>query len=104
MPEGDFGASEGRPGSGEELRSLAGNQSIGTAFGRQLLIAGERIWKGDAVAIPTRREAGVDGLLPLNLFKMLYISNSAGYVSFAKNSVAGRLTRGEFGDSLTPSY
>jgi hypothetical protein len=48
-----------------QLRTIAGSQQIGMASRKRLIIEGRRIWDGDAVAIPNRPEAGVDGLLPL---------------------------------------
>ena len=75
-----------RPDSGagfkRELRTIAGSQQIGLAFSKPLVIEGRKISDGDAVAIPNRPEPGVDGLLPLNLFRAIYVSNSEGYVVF----------------------
>jgi len=65
-----------------ELRTVAGSQKVGMVSGKALVIEGRRIWNGDAVAIPNRLEAGLDGLLPLGLFKTIYICNSEGYVVF----------------------
>lgn len=65
-----------------ELRTVAGSQQIGVAFSKPLTIDGRRIWRGDAVALPNRTEPGVDGLLPLSLFKAVYVCNSEGYVVF----------------------
>jgi hypothetical protein len=47
-----------------------------------LVIEAQRIWHGDAVVIPSRPELGVDGLLPLSLFKAIYVCNSESYVIF----------------------
>jgi hypothetical protein len=63
-----------------ELRTVAGSQQVGTVSGKPLVIEGRKISHGDAVAIPIRPEAGVDGLLPLSLFKTIYVCNSEGYV------------------------
>jgi hypothetical protein len=75
-----------RPDSGtdlkSELRTVAGSQKIGLVSGKPLVIEGRKIWDGDAVAIPSRPEQGVDGLLPLSLFKSIYVCNSEGYVVF----------------------
>ena len=65
-----------------ELRSLAGSQQVGMASNKALAIGGLKIWSGDAVAIPNQPEPGVDGLLPLRLFKTIYVCNSEGYVIF----------------------
>ncbi len=45
-----------------------------------LAIDGRNIWSGDAVAIPEPDESGVAGLMPLGLFKAVYVSNSERYV------------------------
>lgn len=65
-----------------ELRTLAGSQQIGMVSSKPLAINGRKIRSGDAVAIPTRPEPGVDGLLPLGLFRTIYVCNSEGYVVF----------------------
>jgi hypothetical protein len=65
-----------------ELRTVAGSQKIGTVFSKPLVIEGHKIWEGEVLAIPNRPEAGIDGLLPLNLFKTIYVCNSEGYVIF----------------------
>jgi hypothetical protein len=49
--------------------------------GKPLIIEGRKISRGDAVAIPNRTP-GVDGLLPLSLFKAIYFCNSQRYVVF----------------------
>jgi hypothetical protein len=69
------------PGGNGEWRTLAGSQAVGFVS-RSLVIEGRTIWRGDAVAIHTRSEPGVDGLLPLSLFKAIYVCNSEGYVMF----------------------
>jgi hypothetical protein len=71
-------------GSGlmSELRTVTRSQQIGMVFSKQLVIEGRKIWTGDAIAIPSRPEPGVDGLLPLSLFKIIYVCNSAGYIVF----------------------
>jgi len=70
------------PGLKGELRTLAGSQQIGMVTSKPLAINGRKIWSGDAVAIPNRPEPGVDGLLPLGLFKTIFVCNSEGYVIF----------------------
>jgi len=64
-----------------ELRTATGSQKIGFVSGKPLMIEGRRISHGDGVALPNRTE-GVDGLLPVNLFKVIYFCNSEGYVIF----------------------
>jgi hypothetical protein len=65
-----------------ELRTLSGTQKIGLVSGKALVIEGRKIWDGEAVALPNRPEPGVDGLLPLGLFKTVYVCNSEGYLIF----------------------
>jgi hypothetical protein len=64
-----------------ELRTATGSQQIGMVSGKPLIIEGRKISRGDAVVIPNRTP-GVDGLLPLSLFKAIYFCNSQGYVVF----------------------
>jgi hypothetical protein len=64
-----------------ELRTATGSQQIGLVSGKPLIIEGRKISRGDGVAIPDRTP-GVDGLLPLSLFKAIYFCNSQGYVVF----------------------
>jgi hypothetical protein len=63
-----------------EMRTFTGSQKIGMAFRKLLTIEGRRIWQGAAVAIPNQPEPEVDGLLPLGLFRAIYVSNSEGYM------------------------
>ena len=63
------------------LRTVAGSQPVGMVFSR-LVIEGRNIWRGDAVAIPDRAQPGVAGLMPLRLFRTIYVCNSEGYVIF----------------------
>jgi len=73
-----------RPDSGSgragELKSIAGSQQIGIVSSKPLVIEGRKVWSGDALAMPSRTEPGVDGLVPLGLFKAIYVCNSEGYV------------------------
>jgi hypothetical protein len=75
-----------RPDAGgdfdRELRTVAGSQKIGLVSGKPLVIDSHKIWDGHAIAIPSRPEPGVDGLLPLHLFRSVYICNSEGYIVF----------------------
>jgi hypothetical protein len=64
-----------------ELRTATGSQQIGLVSGKPLVIEGRKISRGDAVAIPNRTP-GVNGPLPLSLFKAIYFCNSEGYVVF----------------------
>jgi hypothetical protein len=64
-----------------ELRTPTGSMQIGLVSGKPLVIEGRKISRGDAVTIPNRTP-GVDGLLPLSLFKAIYFCNSQGYIVF----------------------
>jgi Aspartyl protease len=70
------------PGRMGELQTFAGSQRSGLVAGKALIIEGRKIWIGDAVAMPSRTEPGVDGLMPLSLFKTVYVCNSEGYAIF----------------------
>ncbi len=63
------------------MRTVAGSQIAGVVFSR-LVIEGRNIWRGDALAIPRGAEPGVAGLMPLSLFRTVYVCNSEGYVVF----------------------
>jgi hypothetical protein len=65
-----------------ELKTFTGSRTIGTVFRKPLIIEGRRIWRGQAVAVPHSEESGVGGLLPLCLFKAIYVCNSEGYIVF----------------------
>ena len=71
------------PDGGErrEMLTLAGSTKVGTVASR-LAIEGHDIWRGSAVAMPDGTEPGVAGLLPLSLFRSIYVCNSEGYVVF----------------------
>jgi hypothetical protein len=75
QPDGDNDA-------GYELRTVAGVQRVCRVYGRPLLIGERRFASGEALGFPGRPEPGVDGLMPLSLFKAIYVSNSQGYVVF----------------------
>ena len=64
-----------------ELRTATGTQQIGLVTGKPLLIEGRKLSRGDAIAIPNRTP-GMDGLLPISVFKTIYFCNSKGYVVF----------------------
>ena len=71
------------PVSGElrEMLTVTGSQSVHMIASR-LMIAGRDIWRGDAVALPNQAERGVAGLMPLSIFKAVYVCNSERYVVF----------------------
>ncbi len=65
-----------------EWRTVAGSEQVGIVSGKQLMVGSRTMWRGDAVTLPSRPEPRVDGLLPLGLFKAIYVCNSEGYVVF----------------------
>ena len=71
------------PGSGGNsfVRTVAGSQAAGTVS-KSLIIEDKVLWRGDAVAMPKGGEPGVAGLLPLSMFKSIYVCNSEGYLIF----------------------
>jgi hypothetical protein len=56
---------------------------IGFAFNGELRTSC-KVWRGDGLAMPNRREPGADGLLLLVLFKAIIVCNSNGFV-FSSN-------------------
>ena len=66
-------------GARHDLRTVAGSQSVGMVAS-SLVIEGRNVWRGDAVAVPSPAEPGVAGLMPLSLFRTIYVCNSEGYV------------------------
>jgi hypothetical protein len=65
-----------------QLHTIAGSQFVGRVNSKPVLIAGRKVAGGEAIAIPTRPEPGVDGLMPLSLFRLISISNSERYIAF----------------------
>jgi hypothetical protein len=63
------------------LLTSTGSAPVGSAS-RKLIVAERRVWQGDAVTMSSRTEPGVAGLLPLSLFRSVYVSNSEGYAVF----------------------
>ncbi len=69
-------------GANESLiKTLAGSRAVGMVYSK-LIVEGRQIWRGNAVAIPDRFEPGVAGLMPLSLFRTIYVCNSEGFVVF----------------------
>lgn len=75
-----FGVEPGRD-SGDYYKSVTGSRFVGTVSSN-LAIEGRSLWHGDAVALPNRAEPGVAGLMPVSLFRAVYVSNSEGFVVF----------------------
>jgi hypothetical protein len=63
----------------QELVTVSGILKVGTVASR-IEINGYTVWHGDAVVIPNSPEGDADGLLPVQLFKSVYVSNSKRYV------------------------
>lgn len=63
-----------------DILTLAGASKAGAVPRKPLIIEGRIIQYGELVAAPGGNEAGVAGLLPVSLFKSVYICNSEGYV------------------------
>jgi hypothetical protein len=75
-----FGVGSGF-GQVRDMLTLAGSASV-RMISSKLAIAGKDVWRGDAVALPTRTEPGIAGLIPLSVFNSIYICNSERYVVF----------------------
>lgn len=61
------------------METVTGSQMGGIAT-RVLSIEGRSVWRGEAVTIPDRSEPGVAGLMPVSLFRGVYICNSESYL------------------------
>jgi hypothetical protein len=63
-------------------KTVSGSQDAGVVSGRSLRIDVRTIWQGEAVAVPRPQqgEADIAGLLPLSVFKTVYVCNSDGYM------------------------
>ena len=70
---------QSRGGDTGTIKTFTGSQAIGTAS-RKLVLQGRDIWHGDAVTMASQTEPGVEGLLPLTLFKSIYVCNSESYL------------------------
>jgi hypothetical protein len=64
-----------------EMFTLTGSVKVGMVASR-LMIDGRTFWHGKAVAIPNPAEHEATGLLPVSLFKTVYVCNSERYVIF----------------------
>ncbi|MDE3197783.1 MAG: hypothetical protein KGN84_15650, partial [Acidobacteriota bacterium] len=59
--------------------TMTGPVAVGMSV-RRLAIGSRTFWRGEAVTLPRAVEEGPAGLMPVNLFRAVYVSNSAGYV------------------------
>jgi hypothetical protein len=74
-----FNAQSGTAGS--TLQTVTGIVNVGTI--RAALEIGEHtFWHGDAIAISQPTETAVDGMLPISVFRSVFVSNSEGYIDF----------------------
>jgi hypothetical protein len=63
------------------VTTLTGTTNMGLVR-TTLYIGRRRVWRGEAVAVPDATHSAGDGLMPVTLFKSVYVSNSEGYVVF----------------------
>jgi hypothetical protein len=63
------------------MRTMAGSGWVGFVPSR-LTIEGQHIWRGQAVAIQKQEQPGIAGLMPIHLFRAVYVCNSEGYLVF----------------------
>jgi hypothetical protein len=63
-----------------DILTLAGASKAGPVPHRPLVIGGRSIRYNELVAVAGGKDVGVAGLLPVSLFKSVYICNSEGYV------------------------
>jgi predicted aspartyl protease len=73
-----FGVTPDRSGM-KYVETVAGGRFAGSVES-SLSIDGRNVWSGTAVAMPETDEAGVAGLMPVGLFRKVYVCNSEGYV------------------------
>ena len=72
-----FGVESGQATA--KMLTMSGTTDVGTVFSR--LVFGDRtLWRGDAIAVPQTAEAGAAGLLPVGIFKSVYVCNSDRYI------------------------
>ncbi len=64
-----------------EMRTATGTVKVGTIFS-SLTIADRTFWRGEAIVVPHAAESAIDGMLPVSLFRSIYVSNSEGYIVF----------------------
>lgn len=62
------------------LAALGGSADAGMIL-RELRIADRMVWRGEAVGVRSD-EPGLAGLMPISLFKSIYVSNSQRFVQF----------------------
>ena len=68
-------------GHARQWVTASGTVQVGT-MASALVIAGQLLWHGDAVALPRPTESGAAGLLPSSVFSSVYVCNSGRYLIF----------------------
>ena len=63
----------------QSVRTLSGSVETGTVS-TKLMIGGTVFWRGEATAAPRQTKETEDGLLPIRLFKTVYVCNSEGFI------------------------
>jgi hypothetical protein len=66
------------------VKTLSGSVETGTVPAK-LTIADRTVWRGDAIAVPRQAKESGDGLLPVRIFKAIYVSHSENYIGFERN-------------------
>jgi hypothetical protein len=64
-----------------EMATATGKLAVGMVH-CTLKIGEHTLWSGEAVAVSRAVEPGLDGMLPVRVFKSIYVSNSGGYMVF----------------------
>jgi hypothetical protein len=67
----------------QSLRTLSGSVDTGSVQTR-LFMADNLVWRGDAIAVPRQAKETGDGLLPVHIFKTIYVCNSESYIGFER--------------------
>jgi predicted aspartyl protease len=62
-----------------QMITMTGSVQVGEVAAH-LAIDGHFLWRGKAVTVPQKSEGSAAGLLPVSLFKSVYVCNSGGYV------------------------
>ena len=65
----------------QSVRTLSGSLETGTVP-TKIMIGDTNLWHGEAIAVQRQAKEAGDGLMPINIFKAVYVCNSAGYIGF----------------------
>ena len=63
-----------------QMTTMTGSLNVGLVS-RKLSVGWHAFWHGNVVALPRSAETGAAGLLPISVFKVVYVCNSEGYIS-----------------------